>query len=92
MARTVDAWVHKVGIGKIEWSRECVRKTKNVRVGNQFEWTEKLKLTARIGGHFVLYTRITPEEVQAMDFSQAQLDDLVASYVEFKMLAKTNDD
>lgn len=92
MAREVDAWVRKVGIGQIDWSRDWSRKTTNVRANSQYEWTIRLKLTARIGKSYTIYTRITPKELQDMDFSEEQLAEILASYVEFQLARKASDD
>ena len=89
MAREVDEWVRKVGIGKVEWSRKWARSIgkRSVRPGDQYEWVIDLKLTAKIGGQFVIYTRMTMDELLEMGpgFSKDQLQEIVVAYVEFKL-------
>lgn len=86
--KTYPQWIDKLGVGKVEWSKQWARvsnRRNRVRLNNWFEWVYDLKLTARMGGHHVSYLRTTVAELEHENFPPALMDEITAAYAEFML-------
>lgn len=81
--KTYPQWIDKIGVGKVEWSRQWARVSNWRRGSDQYTWVYDLKLTSRMGGHHVSYLRTTVAELEHENFPPALVDEITAAYAEF---------
>lgn len=79
----IDEWIHTAGVGKIEWTRQWSAST--AVSSSKYEWTLTVKLTSRIGGMYVVHTRVGLEDARLKQYSSQLLEEITAAYVEFQL-------